>query len=127
MSKTMTSKDELEIALRIQKRILKEIRKKLIEVELAAELTEVQLNILIDESKLKNQKLQMTLAQTQDDIVKKVEIIQMLTQRLSNLNAEFNDKNISNSKGTYHPPVADFPPPRTHTTLEDVYKLTGEI
>lgn len=126
MSKTMTSKNGLEVTLRIQKRMLKEIRKKLSEVEKTAEMTEIQLNMLIDENKLENHKLQMSLAQTQDDVVKKVEIIQMLNQRLSNLNVEFNTKMFSQSISKAET-MPDLPPPRVHTTLEDVYKLTGEI
>jgi len=115
----MTS--EYNVGDRIQRRILSETRKKLKETQKALKDSKEQINILNIEMHLMKEKMASLVKERTDTIEGKDAIIVRLQQRLNNLNAEYN------SIGRIMPKAAEQAThPREYTTLEDVYKITGE-
>ena len=120
--------EKLELALRMQKRMTQEEREKANKAR--QELEEVKLELakagdMLDSKDkemefLRNgaiTKTQAALAEAHAQLEAKDQMIETLKQRVSNINDEFNR---SFGRGRQESS------PRTHTTLEDVYKMTGE-
>lgn len=124
----MISEGGLEIALRIQKRMLAEARQKLKEARDTLKKNEEQTEELTKAVFAMKEKIASLVQDRTALIEAKDAKIKMLQQRLSNLNAEYNALSLfkMNQRADV-PQKAPDTPPRGHTTLEDVYKLTGEI
>ncbi len=129
----MTSKDEVEIALRIQKRILAETRQKLKKTQEALKDNKKQIEFLDQEFFSMKAKIAFLIKEKEAILAEKDQVIEMLQRRVNSVNEEYNALNRSARSTYYVPPKPETPNPpkletlRRHTTLEDVYKLTGEI
>lgn len=122
-----------DIGDRIQRRILSEVREKLAETERKLEIVEGQVKRLSDtilnkqrvmDDKIKYAQAQIALVAEKDNE------IAMLQRRCANLNDEMNGKRFRQDalgmSQAEKKAMAQQGPPRIATTLEDVYKLTGE-
>lgn len=121
----MTSKEELEVALRIQKRMLAETRQKLsdVQADMDQKIKDVKGEMI---AVIKaNHKLASEIKTKLATMAKQDQMIETLQRRVSNVNAAYNALDHRASP-VFQVPVKEAKP-RGHTTLEDVYKLTGEI
>ncbi len=108
MSKTMTSKNELEVALRIQKRMLAEARQELIDIQtkMNQKTKDMDEQMIKLSSEVKQKACE--IREKQIHIEHQDHSIKMLQQRVTNLNVEFNSKLLS--QGIYKPQAPDLPP-----------------
>ena len=128
--------ERLELALRMQKRMTQESRQEAIrareDLDAAREEVSKLEESIVEQAKeiefLRGDaitKTQLALAEAQRAIDQKDELISALQQRLANINQEFN-KSFGRYQGRPQSPPQDSRQPRGHTTLEDVYRMTGE-
>lgn len=122
--------DKLELALRMQKRMTQEERQKANKACEELEKTKLELAKAGDmlESKDKEmeflrttalQQTQAALAEAKMELDAKDQMIETLKKRVENVNAEYNSAFGGGRRRDQNP--------RTHTTLEDVYRMTGEL
>lgn len=119
-----------DVGDRIQRRILSETRAELAEAERKLEVVEGQVqrlsSTIIDKQKLMDDRIKEAEAQIAL-VAEKDATIAALQQRLANLNDEYNGiKGRRNALGMAQADKEAMRNPRQFTTLEDVYKMTGE-
>ena len=112
-----------DVGDRIQRRILSEVRQELVEAQRAIEQKDIEIRLL--EIKIKD--LIKSMHDLPVEIEKRDHEIAMLQKRLANLNDEMNGRGIPTAKANDIELEEMLKKSKRHfTTLEDVYKLTGE-
>jgi small-conductance mechanosensitive channel len=119
---TPNADNKEELGHKIQRRILSDTRQTLQETQEALRISEMQVDTLAKEILHKHEDMNHKIAMAEEKIAlmdEKEAMIAMLKQRVKNVSEEYNRQ--CNGKR------AMLPPDKRATTLEDIYKLTGEL